>query len=169
MRRLSPVLRAALAGAAGLLTLQASAQAPAPVELQFARFFRQPVGPRGLEFDPALLAADGQQVRLAGYMVQQEQARPGRFLLSPRPLRLSEHAAATPATCPPPPSPCCSTPASANACWCTSPALLALSGRLEVGRQEDADGRVTWLRLTLPPQALAETAVLAAPAELHSH
>ena len=33
--------------------------------------------------------------------------------------------------------------------------LVALTGRLEYGRLEDATGKVSWVRLHLPPQATA--------------
>ena len=42
-----------------------------------------------------------------------------------------------------------------------APGLVTLTGRLELGRAEAADGRVSWVRLHLPPQALAEAAIAA--------
>ena len=63
-----------------------------PLVIKFGSFFAQPVGPRGLEIAEALRAADGREVRLRGYMVSQEQRPAGRFLLTPRPVRMSEHA-----------------------------------------------------------------------------
>ena len=69
-----PVLHALRRGScallAGLMSLAAPASAqPAagaePLDLKFGSFFRQPVGPRGLEFGEALRAADGRRVRLA--------------------------------------------------------------------------------------------------------
>ena len=77
----------------------AARDTPAPVvtttdvaDLKFSQFFKSPIGPAGLELSDALRAADGRPVRLVGYMVAQEQARPGRFWLTPRPVRMSEHA-----------------------------------------------------------------------------
>src|SRR5450830_1142523 len=59
-------------------------------ELRFRDFFRTPVGPTGLEISDTLRQADGQTVRLVGYMVQQENPAPGRFMLAPRPVQMSE-------------------------------------------------------------------------------
>lgn len=113
--------------------------------------FRTPVGRQGLEPSPLLLALHGQRVRLRGYRVVQEEAGPGQFWLSPRPLRMSEHAdgeandlplngvlvfwpSADPDQDLPPPD-----------------TLLELEGTLHWGRQEMPDGRVNWLRLQLSP------------------
>jgi len=62
------------------------------LNLGFGEFFVQPVGSRGLAFSDALRAADGRRIHLVGYMASQEQPAPERFLLTPRPMRLSEHA-----------------------------------------------------------------------------
>ncbi|NCT85718.1 MAG: hypothetical protein GXC94_21410, partial [Comamonadaceae bacterium] len=83
--RLPPVLLA-LAG------LAATAHASEPLALGFGDFFVQPAGPRGLQPTPRLLAVSGREVRLVGFMVQREQALPGRFLLTPRPVSMAEHA-----------------------------------------------------------------------------
>jgi hypothetical protein len=61
-------------------------------EIRFRDFFRSPMGPRGPELSDALRAADQKEVRLVGYMVQQEVPTPGRFMLTPRPVQMSEHA-----------------------------------------------------------------------------
>ena len=42
-----------------------------------------------------------------------------------------------------------------------APGAVTLTGRLEVGRAEAADGRVSWVRLYLPPQALAASTPMA--------
>ena len=62
------------------------------LDLKFADFFVQPVGPRGLTLTDALRAADGRRVRLVGYMVSQEQPAAGQFMLTARSVRMSEHA-----------------------------------------------------------------------------
>ncbi|MFI4932880.1 MAG: hypothetical protein ACHP83_21755, partial [Burkholderiales bacterium] len=63
-----------------LLAMSSSAQQAQArdeaLELKFADFFVQPVGPRGLPIADALRAADGRRVRLVGYMVSQEQPMP---------------------------------------------------------------------------------------------
>jgi hypothetical protein len=76
--------------------LQAQVQAPQATrntsEIRFRDFFRAPAGPDGLEISDTLRRAQGSSVRLVGYMVQQEAAPLGRFLLTPRPLQMGQHA-----------------------------------------------------------------------------
>lgn len=82
-----------LAMLAGLCTAAIAADPPTPVaDIRFRDFFSSPIGPRGLQFNPSLLAVNGQRVRLTGYMVAQESALAGHFLLSLLQVRMSEHA-----------------------------------------------------------------------------
>jgi hypothetical protein len=143
-----------------LYAAAAAAAAPAqpvsegPVELKFASFFRLPVGPRGLEVSPDLRYANGRRVRLVGYMVLQEQAMPGRFLLTPRPVQLSEHADGDADDLPPATVTVLLDPSQRNRVVVHQPGPQALTGQLQVGRDEQA-GRVSWFRLQLDPEALA--------------
>src|SRR5436305_8502261 len=86
--------RRGVAAACGFALALAAGAAPAldATELKFGQFFRAPVGPRGLEISDTLRGAHGRRVRLVGYMVAQELPSPGRFMLTPRPVRMSEHA-----------------------------------------------------------------------------
>ncbi|MDO8249924.1 MAG: hypothetical protein Q7T78_09460 [Rhodoferax sp.] len=61
-------------------------------ELRFRNFFATPAEESKLEISDTLRQADGQAVRLVGYMVQQRNPTPGRFLLAPRPVLLGEDA-----------------------------------------------------------------------------
>jgi hypothetical protein len=129
----------------------------APVELGFADFFAQPIGPRGLEPTARLRAAAGGEVRLVGFMVQREQPQAGRFLLAPRPVTMAEHAdgeaddlPATTVTVVLPES-------QRQRLVAHQGGPVALTGRLEYGPAEDETGRVSWLRLHLAPDALAAT------------
>ncbi|WP_348753382.1 hypothetical protein [uncultured Aquincola sp.] len=147
-----------------LASSTAAAAPPAPQEsapplaLAFSDFFVQPIGPRGVQPTPELLAADGQQVRLVGHMVQREQPQPGQFLLTPRPVTMAEHAdgeaddlpAHTVTVVLPPPQ--------QGRIVAHVPGPLALTGRLAFGPAEDATGRVSWIRLYLPDDALAPMA-----------
>jgi hypothetical protein len=118
-----------------------AAQGAAAMDLPFSAFFKRPIGPRGLEPSDILRSADGQRVRLQGYMVAREQGTPGRFLLTPRPVRLSEHADGEADDLPP----------------ATVTVLLDESQRQRTVMHavEEADGRVSWFRLVLDPDALA--------------
>lgn len=125
------------------------------LDLKFSSFFRQPAGPRGLEMSAALQAAAGRRVRLVGYMVAQESPTPGRFMLAPRPVRLSEDADGRADDLPPSVVTVLLDGSQRHRVVAHQPGLLALAGRLQVGREEDASGRVSWVRLALDPEALA--------------
>ena len=60
--------------------------------LAFKHFYKLPVGSHGLEISDVLRSASGKERKIVGYMVQQERPHLGRFLLSPRPVQMSEHA-----------------------------------------------------------------------------
>ena len=157
--RFAAPLRLLLAAAAVAWIGSAEAQAidgsvaRKATELRFSDFFRNPVGARGLEVSDALRQADGQNVRLVGYMVLQETPTPGRFMLTPRAVQMSEHADGDADDLP---------PATVVVYLDTSQrdwvvpherGLVALNGVLHVGRFEERDGRVSWVRLELDPEA----------------
>lgn len=142
------------AAALSLLPLVAPA---APVELSFSDFFVQPIGPRGLEPTAKLKAAAGQEVRLVGFMVQREQAQAGRFLFTPRPVAMAEHADGEADDLPASTVTVLLPESQRDRVVAHQPGPLALTGRLEFGPAEDETGRVSWIRLQLPPQALAVT------------
>lgn len=92
-------LRLILATTASLWMGAAQAQAFAPVapraamELRFRDFFQTPSGSAELEISDTLKKANGQNVRLVGYMVQEDAPTPGRFRLASRPLKMHTNAA----------------------------------------------------------------------------
>ena len=139
---------------AGLLLAGGGARAADDVlTLKFSDFHRLPVGPRGVEFSPTLLAAHGRTVRLVGYMVANEQAQPGRLLLTPRPASVSEHADGDADDLPPSTVLVLLPPARASEWLPHQDGLIECIGTLSVGRVEDQDGRVSWVRLQLPDGA----------------
>lgn len=162
--RLPPVLLAL----AGLAAAHTAHGAEPPLALGFGDFFVQPAGPRGLEPTPRLLAAQGREVHLVGFMVQREQAQPGRFLLTPRPVSMAEHADGEADDLPAATVTVLLPPGQRGRVVAHQAGPLALSGRLEYGPAEDETGRVSWLRLHLAPDALAAQASGAA-ATPHSH
>jgi hypothetical protein len=145
------------------------ADSVAPVDLKFASFFKQPIGPRGLEMADALRAADGKRVRLVGYMVAQEEPLAGRFMLTPRPVRMSEHADGDADDLPPATVTVLLDAAQRDRIVAHQSGLVALTGLLTLGREEDSAGRVSWVRLQLDPEALAADRLSAAPAATHVH
>ena len=131
-----------------------AAHAAEPVELKFDELVHQPVGPRGIEFSDKVLAARGQLVRIAGYMVRQEVAEAGRFLLAPQPVALSEHADGPANDLPITTFTVLLAPSQAQRIVAPVAGRIELVGRLQMGRSEAVDGSVSWLRLQLAPDAL---------------
>ena len=130
--------------------LPAASEAPL---LRFADFFQQPMGSKGLALTQELLQADGHSVRLSGYMVQQELPATGRFLLTPRPVRMSEHADGDADDLPAAWAMVYLAPEQQDFAIPYQRGLIELSGVLHVGRLEEEDGRVSWVRLQLGSEA----------------
>lgn len=122
--------------------------------LRMTDFFQSPVGPKGLQISPALREAQGKKISIQGYVVQQEVAAPGQFLLTPRPVQMSQHADGE-ADDLPPSTVLVSLPAEQQD-WIVAytRGVIEVAGVLDVGRQEGPDGRVTWVRLQLDGDAI---------------
>ena len=131
----------------------AMAQAQGVLELRFADFYQQPQGPQGPQMTELLRHADGQKVRLVGFMVQQEVPSLGRFMLSPRPVQLSEHADGDADDLPLALATVYLDAEQQDWVVPYTRGRIALTGHLELGRKEESDGRVSWVRLRLPAQA----------------
>ncbi len=121
--------------------------------LRFKDFFDNPVGPGGLVISNTLRGADGQVVRLVGYMVQQEHPMPGRFLLAQRPVQMSEHADGEADDLPPATALIRLDPGQQDWLVPHVRGLVSVSGTLRVGRDEALDGRVSWVQLQMEPDA----------------
>jgi hypothetical protein len=118
-------------------------------ELRFRDFFRLPLEPVGLDISDTLRRADGQTIRLVGYMVQQESPEPGCFMLAPHPVQTSPHADGEADELP---AATVMVYLNSEQCdWVVPhvPGLVSVSGRLGVRRPEEQDGRVLWVRLQL--------------------
>ena len=123
------------------------------LKLRFQDFFRTPAGPRGLEISDTLRRADGQTVTLTGYMVQQETLAVGHFMLTPRPVQMSEHADGDADDLPPATVLVYLDPAQKDWVVTYARGLVSLTGLLTVGRHEGPDGRIAWVRLQLGADA----------------
>jgi hypothetical protein len=121
--------------------------------LRFADFFKLPMGSKGAEMTPTLLQADGQTVRLTGYMVQAERPAQGHFMLTPRPVRMSEHSDGDADDLPAAWAMVYLDPEQKDFAVPHQRGLMELTGVLHVGRLEEQDGRVSWVRLQLQPEA----------------
>lgn len=121
--------------------------------LRFEQFFRLPAGPRGLEPTPTLLEAAGKRVRIFGYMVLHDNPRPGSFLLTPLPLTLAERADGQADDLPAAMLTVHLEADSTERPFPYIPGVLMLEGRLDVGQQDEPDGRRSFVRLQLelPP------------------
>ena len=102
-------------------------------------------------------------MRLIGFMVAQEEPAPGRFMLTPRPVTMSEHADGEADDLPPATVTVLLHPSQADRLVPHQRGLIALTGRLDVGRNEEPNtGRVTWVRLHLDAGAVIDGAATAA-------
>ena len=129
-----------------------SGVAQVPV-LRFADFFKLPYSQRGLELSETLKQADGKTVRLSGYMVQHERATLGQFMLAPRPVRMSEQADGDADDLPAAWVMVSLAPEQQDFAIPHQSGLIEVRGQLSVGRFEAVDGRVSWVRLQLAPEA----------------
>ncbi len=125
-----------------------SSQSAGITELKFSEFFVSPIGNRGLTLTDKLRGLHGQRVRILGYMAQQEQPVPGMFLFSAIPVRLNEGhyglADDLPAA-----TLFVSMPKNCDQVIPHTPGLMLLTGTLSVGNREEADGRISAVRLAL--------------------
>jgi len=126
-------------------------------ELKFSEFFVSPVGPRGLVLTDKLANLDGKRVRMVGYMVEQHEGPPGKFIFSALPLQLHDHDSALADDLP-------ASVVHVTVPTCVGrevphvPGLMLLTGRLNVGHRDEADGRTSFVRMDLdPPENFADS------------
>lgn len=129
-------------------------------DLQFGEIYRTPVGPAGLEFTDKARQLAGQRVRMMGYMIRQSQPVPWCFLFSHAPLRLHEREYGFAEDL----------PASAIHVFVQKSALpivpytpgrLLLTGTLQLGPQQEPDGRVSHVRMLLDPPTAEQRQAIA--------
>jgi hypothetical protein len=124
-----------------------------PPTLLFSDFYHQPIAPTGPEMKSTLRQADGRVVRIAGYMVKQEAPSLGRFMFAARPVSMSEHADGDADDLPAALVTVYLDPEQKDWIATHKSGLIALTGLLNVGRLEESDGRVSWVRMHLTPEA----------------
>ena len=96
---------------------------------------------------PGILALAGARVRVRGWLVAFEEPLEDGFWLAPRPLRQDESGAGTGDL--PPRSVRVLAPAAVVQALPADPAPLEATGRLEVGRAVDAEGRASVVRVVV--------------------
>lgn len=115
-------------------------------DLSFAEFFVRPTGPRGLEAGPRLLAADGERVRLTGFVVRGEAG--GAMMLAPVPVRIDDEDEALADDLPAAVAFLHGDARLAGA-LAACPAAVRVSGRLDLGARPEPAGRRSFVRLAL--------------------
>lgn len=125
-------------------TINKDASSPL-VDLSFKEFF----DPGASELRPSrkLLALTSRHVRLIGFMTQLQDPPLGAFYLCPRPILADESGSGTGDL--PPESVLVIMPSSQGKKISFIPGPLEIVGILEVGRLEEASGRVSFIRLVL--------------------
>ena len=109
-----------------------------------------PTGSLGIQVSPKALSFQGKKVRLSGYMVKSEESPIGKFYFSPIPIQLSEHADGAANDLPASAVLVKLDSSQANCVVAHKTGVIVLEGTLLVGRQEDAQGAVSWFQLQLP-------------------
>ena len=109
-----------------------------------------PSGTLGIQISPKASSLHGEKVRLSGYMVKSEEISTGQFYFSHNPIQLSEQADGAASDLPASAGLVKLDPSQANWVVAHKTGILILEGTLLVGRQEDAQGAVSWFQLQLP-------------------
>ena len=137
-------------------------------EMRFRDLFRSPMGTTGIEISDKLRQANGQAVRLVGYMVQQQNAVAGRFMLAPRPVQMSENADGDADDLPATTVMVYLDPGLQDWVVPYVRGLVTVNGKLAVSRHEETDGRVSWVRLQLDADATRSMNAFEVAGYLHS-
>lgn len=133
---------------AAALPLAAPVHAEPATDLTFAELFQLPVGPTGLTPQQRLLQLRGQPVRMSGYRVGDSQTTAGVFILAPRPLALGDADESLADDLPAAVVFVHGVPAGALP---ATSRRVRISGLLDIGARDEADGRVSALRLLMVP------------------
>lgn len=128
-------------------------------ELTLRELYQMPIGPRGLVPSAKLLALDGKQVRVVGYMVGEDEPVAGRLILAPMPTQLVDEDEPESDDLPP------------NVIYVNFPSSIQahsmrgqirLTGTLRLGTVPQPDGRLAAVRLELSPQLVRHLPAAAA-------
>ena len=118
-------------------------------ELSLKEFYKFPVGPYGLEPSQKLLSLKDKRIKVTGYMVKEEEPTAGLFMLAPLPVSLAEKEDG-PADDLPPATLFVHVPAvDKDKIIAYRQGLWQLTGTLQLGNQEEANGRMSYTRLIL--------------------
>lgn len=118
-------------------------------DLKFNEMLKMPIGPQGLEPTPKLQSLHQKKVRLVGFMVTQESARPGFLILTPMPVNLGDEDESLSDDLPGNAVFVHLAPRYAHKSVPNLQGLIQLTGVLSVGSREEPDGHVSTTQLTL--------------------
>ncbi len=140
---------AAVSASGGIARAEPGAQAPEvhPLDLRALYVLRG----GSLGFSPEVERLRGAWVRVRGYMIRMEEGPRGAFYLATRPIEQDESGAGTGDI--PVHSILVRVPEAAGADVSWRPVPVEVVGRLEVGREEDDEGRVSSVRVILADPA----------------
>jgi hypothetical protein len=125
------------------VTLQAA------TELGFREFYQLPVGPYGLEPTPKLLSLKGKRVHIQGFMVKEEKPTPGLFMLTSLPVNIPEKEDGPSDELPGATLFVHMPTGDSQKILAYRSGMWDLAGTLQLGAKEEANGRVSYVRLIL--------------------
>ena len=117
---------------------------PTAAPLAFERLYSP--GPKGARIAPETQALGGRKVRMVGHMVRMELPPRAAFYLAARPVEADESGGGT-ADLPPAVVRVEVPWIAGEVPWIDGP--VEVIGRLELGRVEDDEGRVSWIRIVM--------------------
>lgn len=123
--------------------------------ITFQEFFKMPVGPRGLDISSKLSSLNNKRVRITGYVAQEDDPTPGIFMLTPHPVNVGEKADGMADDLPASTLFVHMPPKDADKVLAYRPAPWVLTGTLQVGNQEEANGRTSVVRLIMDSRDIA--------------
>ena len=134
-----------LAGLCGAIAM--AAEVEAVTRLAFADFYQRPIGPRGLEPNARLLALAGARVELSGFVARTHDAPVSVAILAATPVTLDDEDEGLADDLPAAVAYLHATDARIAAAIGACRGAMRVAGRLELGRQPEADGRASFVRL----------------------
>lgn len=115
--------------------------------LAFADFYQRPIGPRGLQPNPRLLALAGARVELSGFVARVHDAPASVAILAAIPVSLDDEDESLADDLPAAVAYLHPSDARVAAAIGACRGAVRVAGQLEVGRQPEADGRASFVRL----------------------
>lgn len=126
-------------------------------ELSFNDFFKNPIGPRGLDPTEKLQSLNNKRVRIVGYMAQEDDPTPGFFMLAARPIKVGEKADGMADDLPAATLFVHMPSQDTNKILTYRPGPWVLTGTLQLGNQDEvALGRISFARLVMEQRDIDE-------------